>query len=41
MAKPSLTTVLLVRHGATTTTGSILPGRAGGLHLSERGRTQA
>ncbi|MDE3083534.1 MAG: histidine phosphatase family protein, partial [Acidobacteriota bacterium] len=41
MAKPSLTTVLLVRHGATTTTGSILPGRAPGLHLSERGRAQA
>ena len=41
MAKPSVTTVLLVRHGATTTTGSVLPGRAPGLHLSERGRAQA
>lgn len=41
MATTSVTTVLLVRHGATTTTGSILPGRAPGLHLSERGRAQA
>ena len=35
------TTVLLVRHGATATTGTVLPGRAPGLHLSERGVTQA
>ncbi|MGD0055792.1 MAG: histidine phosphatase family protein [Acidimicrobiales bacterium] len=35
------TTVLLVRHGATLTTGSVLPGRAPGLHLSERGAAQA
>lgn len=35
------TTVLLVRHGVTETTGSVLPGRAPGLHLSETGRTQA
>ena len=41
MATPSVTTVLLLRHGATTTTGKILPGRAPGLHLSERGRAQA
>jgi probable phosphoglycerate mutase len=33
--------VLLVRHGQTPTTGSVLPGRAPGLHLSHRGRTQA
>jgi len=33
--------VLLVRHGETPTTGKILPGRAPGLHLSERGRAQA
>jgi probable phosphomutase (TIGR03848 family) len=33
--------VLLVRHGATPTTGKRLPGRAPGLHLSERGRGQA
>jgi probable phosphoglycerate mutase len=35
------TTVLLVRHGATTTTGRELPGRSPGLHLSDDGRTQA
>jgi probable phosphoglycerate mutase len=39
--RPSSTTVLLVRHGTTATTGSILPGRAAGLHLSERGHEQA
>jgi probable phosphoglycerate mutase len=33
--------VLLVRHGATPTTGKILPGRAAGLHLAEKGRAQA
>jgi broad specificity phosphatase PhoE len=33
--------VLLVRHGATTTTGKELPGRAPGLHLSDHGREQA
>src|SRR5690606_28734040 len=35
------TVVLLVRHGATTTTGRELPGRAPGLHLSDAGREQA
>jgi probable phosphomutase (TIGR03848 family) len=30
-----------VRHGATATTGIILPGRTPGLHLSERGVAQA
>jgi probable phosphomutase (TIGR03848 family) len=35
------TLVLLVRHGETPTTGQVLPGRAPGLHLSERGRRQA
>lgn len=35
------TTVLLVRHGTTPTTGKILPGRAAGLHLSPAGRAQA
>lgn len=35
------TTVLLVRHGTTATTGKILPGRAPGLHLAEAGRAQA
>src|SRR5579875_2137534 len=35
------TLVLLVRHGATPTTGQVLPGRAPGLHLADKGRTQA
>lgn len=35
------TLVLLVRHGATPTTGQVLPGRAPGLHLSEAGRAEA
>ena len=38
---PKPTTVILVRHGTTPSTGAILPGRAKGLHLSERGRSQA
>ncbi len=33
--------VLLVRHGRTPTTGSVLPGRAGGLHLADEGHAQA
>jgi probable phosphoglycerate mutase len=33
--------VLLVRHGNTPTTGKFLPGRAAGLHLSDKGRAQA
>ena len=33
--------VLFVRHGQTPTTGAVLPGRAPGLHLSDRGREQA
>ncbi|WP_419926133.1 MSMEG_4193 family putative phosphomutase [Candidatus Poriferisocius sp.] len=37
--KPTL--VLFVRHGQTPTTGAVLPGRAPGLHLSDRGREQA
>jgi probable phosphomutase (TIGR03848 family) len=41
MSPSSFTTVLLVRHGTTATTGMILPGRAPGLHLSERGIAQA
>jgi probable phosphoglycerate mutase len=40
-AAPRPTTVLLVRHGATPTTGRVLPGRAPGLHLSDDGRAQA
>jgi probable phosphoglycerate mutase len=38
---PRPTTVLLVRHGQTPTTGASLPGRAPGLHLSDTGREQA
>ncbi|HEX3333976.1 MAG TPA: histidine phosphatase family protein [Acidimicrobiales bacterium] len=33
--------MLLVRHGSTPTTGKKLPGRAPGLHLSEKGQAQA
>lgn len=40
-AHPSATTILLVRHGQTPTTGQSLPGRAKGLHLSDKGREQA
>ncbi len=40
-APPRPTLVLLVRHGQTPTTGTTLPGRAKGLHLSEAGRSQA
>jgi probable phosphomutase (TIGR03848 family) len=40
--KPSPpTTVLLVRHGQTPSTGTTLPGRARGLHLADKGREQA
>ena len=39
MARP--TTFVLVRHGTTTTTGQVLPGRAPGLHLAEAGVAQA
>jgi len=35
------TTILLVRHGETPTTGKVLPGRAPGLHLADVGRAQA
>jgi probable phosphoglycerate mutase len=38
---PKPTVVLFVRHGKTPTTGSVLPGRAAGLHLSDEGRAQA
>ena len=40
-AHPAPTTVLLVRHGQTPTTGKVLPGRAAGLHLADEGRAQA
>jgi probable phosphomutase (TIGR03848 family) len=38
---PPLTTLLLVRHGQTPTTGKLLPGRAPGLNLAEAGVEQA
>lgn len=38
---PPPTTILLVRHGQTPTTGSVLPGRAKGLHLADAGKGQA
>ena len=37
-AAPPVTTVILVRHGQTPSTGKILPGRAPGLHLADAGR---
>ncbi|MCX6524181.1 MAG: MSMEG_4193 family putative phosphomutase [Actinobacteria bacterium] len=42
-AKPAHTStlILLVRHGQTSTTGAVLPGRAKGLDLAETGRAQA
>jgi probable phosphomutase (TIGR03848 family) len=40
-SKETFTTILLVRHATTATTGAVLPGRAPGLHLDERGRAQA
>ena len=36
-----MTTVVLVRHGLTEMTGPVLAGWTPGLHLDERGRTQA
>jgi probable phosphoglycerate mutase len=38
---PAATTLILVRHGTTATTGTVLPGRAKGLHLSDTGKAQA
>ncbi len=38
---PPPTLVLLVRHGQTPTTGKVLPGRAAGLHLADKGQQQA
>jgi probable phosphoglycerate mutase len=40
-SSPSFTTILLVRHGSTATTGAVLPGRAAGLHLADQGVAQA
>ena len=39
--RPPATLVILVRHGQTTTTGTVLPGRARGLHLAAVGIEQA
>ena len=39
--RPGPTTIVLVRHGQTDTTGKVLPGRAPGLHLAATGVTQA
>lgn len=36
-----MSTLLLVRHGLTATTGPLLTGRTPGVHLDERGRAQA
>jgi probable phosphomutase (TIGR03848 family) len=36
-----MSTVLLLRHGLTALTGPVLAGRTPGLHLDERGETQA
>jgi probable phosphomutase (TIGR03848 family) len=36
-----MSTVLLVRHGLTKMTGPVLAGRTAGVHLDERGQTQA
>jgi probable phosphomutase (TIGR03848 family) len=36
-----VSTVLLVRHGLTALTGPVLAGRSPGVHLDDRGRTQA
>ncbi len=41
MAAQKPTLVLFVRHGKTPTTGSVLPGRAPGLHLAPEGVAQA
>jgi probable phosphomutase (TIGR03848 family) len=38
---PKPTLVIFVRHGQTPTTGQVLPGRAKGLHLADKGRAQA
>ncbi len=38
---PKPTTILMVRHGQTPTTGKLLPGRAPGLHLADTGVQQA
>jgi len=41
MPPPKTLRVLLIRHGLTPTTGTVLPGRAPDLHLSDKGIQQA
>ena len=41
MQAPATTTIVLVRHGQTPSTGKVLPGRAPGLHLADAGHEQA
>lgn len=41
MSETTPTVVFLVRHGLTPTTGRLLPGRAPGLGLADKGRDQA
>jgi probable phosphoglycerate mutase len=41
MAPPAHTVVIFVRHGQTSSTGKILPGRAAGLALADKGIAQA
>ncbi|MEY2417514.1 MAG: hypothetical protein QOG90_194 [Actinomycetota bacterium] len=38
---PAPTVVVFVRHGQTPSTGKVLPGRAAGLALAEKGKAQA
>jgi probable phosphoglycerate mutase len=38
---PPATLIFFVRHGTTPTTGQVLPGRAAGLHLADKGRAEA
>ncbi len=39
--QPKPTVICFVRHGTTPTTGKVLPGRAKGLHLAEKGIAEA
>jgi probable phosphomutase (TIGR03848 family) len=41
MLPDAMTTLFLIRHGLTAVTGSRLYGRTAGIHLDERGRSQA
>ena len=41
MAQPAPTVIVFVRHGQTPSTGKILPGRAPGLALADKGHAQA